>query len=151
MRILTSDEAASLIGYPQDGFYVAMAEHAGDNSRILGGEFCTNGMKGMQIQAAALPRYYAETAQLVVLVIKNKRLMTVWDYKTGNALDLGPASRIMADRIADLEEGLRQLNANQDYYRQCLTALKEKHPECRESIDDVFLSIPYPNSWEKAD
>lgn len=144
MRILTDEEATGLVEYPEDGVYVAMAEHSGDNPRLLGGEYCEGGLSGTALKAAALPRYYPETAQLVVAIVKNGRLMTLWDYRTGDARDLSPATRAMFERIGDLEEEVRLLKSNQDYYRQCLIALKKQHPDCQDSINDVFLSIPYP-------
>ena len=146
MRILTDEEAAGLIGYPEDGVYVAMAEHGGDNPRLLGGEYCAGGLAGTALKAAALPRYYPETAHPVVAIIKNARLMTLWDYKTGDARDLSPTTRTMFERISDLEEEVRILKANQDYYRQCLIDLPKQHPDCQDSINDVFLSIPYPET-----
>lgn len=91
-----------------------------------------------------MPRYYPETAQLVVAIVKNERLMTLWDYRTGDARDLSPATRAMFERIGDLEEEVRLLKSNPDYYRQCLIALKKQHPDCQDSINDVFLSIRYP-------
>jgi len=121
-----------------------MAEHPGDNPRLLGGEHCADGLAGTALKAAALPRYYPETAELVVAIVKNGRLMTLWDYKTGDARDLSPATRAMFERISDLEEDVRHLKANQDYYRQCLIDLPKNHRDCQGAIYDVFLSIPYP-------
>ncbi len=146
MRILTDEEATGLVGYPEDGVYLAMAEHSGDNPRLLGGEYCEGGLSGTALKAAALPCYYPETAQLVVAIVKNGRLMTLWDYRTGDARDLSPATRAIFERIGDLEEEVRLLKSNQDYYRQCLITLKKQHPDCQDSINDVFLSIPYPET-----
>lgn len=146
VRILTEEEATGLVGYPEDGVYVAMAEHSGDNPRLLGGEYCEGGLSGTALKAAALPRYYPETAQLVVAIVKNGRLMTLWDYKTGDARDLSPATRAMFERIDDLEDETRKLKANQDYYRQCLLDLPKQYPDCQGSVHDVFLSIPYPEA-----
>lgn len=49
--------------------------------RLLGGEFGEDDSAGTALKAAPLPRYYPGTAQLVVAIVKNGRLMMPWDCK----------------------------------------------------------------------
>ena len=82
MRVLTSEEEAGLIGYPEDGDYLVMF----DENAIRGGEPVGYLGADAAVQASALPRYYPAKARLAVASIEGNRLLSIRDYRTGEQL-----------------------------------------------------------------
>jgi hypothetical protein len=82
MRKLQDFEMVGLIGYPEDGDYLAMVKDNRNFSVILGGEICKDTPTGPSTasQAAALPRYYPGASRLVIAAIKGGYLIGMRPY-----------------------------------------------------------------------
>lgn len=80
MRKLEEYEEIGLIGYPNDGDYIAAVDGKGDRTRLLGGELCELDGATLAHQATALPKYYPQASHLVIATIKGDRLVAIRNY-----------------------------------------------------------------------
>lgn len=81
MRKLEEYEEVGLIGYPNDGDYIAVMDRNGDRARLLGGELCQLDGATLAHQATTLPKYCPQASHLVIATIKGDRLVAIRDYQ----------------------------------------------------------------------